>query len=172
VFTTDPNSDDVYYWVDWDDGTNTGWVGPFPSGMMVTLNHTWSQPGTYTLKVKAKDTYGLESIWTPFQMTIAGPMLTIELKSGLGITATINNTGMENATNISWKIALKGGFVIPAQKTGAFPTIPIGEQSKIQMIAFGLGKKTVTVSLTADDGVTAEKTANVFLFLFFSIVTK
>jgi len=172
VFTTDPNSDDVYYWVDWDDGTNTGWVGPFPSGMMVTLNHTWSQPGTYTLKVKAKDTYGLESIWTPFQMTIAGPMLTIELKSGLGITATINNTGVENATNISWKIALKGGFVIPAQKTGAIPTIPIGEQSKIQMIAFGLGKKTVTVSLTADDGVTAEKTANVFLFLFFSIVTK
>jgi hypothetical protein len=79
---------------------------------------------------------------------------------------------MENATNISWKIALKGGFVIPAQKTGTIPTIPIGEQSKIQMMAFGLGKKTVTVSLTADDGVTAEKTANVFLFLFFSIVTK
>jgi nitroreductase len=67
MVTTDPDGDHVYYWVDWDDGTNSGWVGPFPSGAVVSFNHTWSQPGTYTIKVKAKDTSGSESIWTPFE---------------------------------------------------------------------------------------------------------
>jgi hypothetical protein len=37
---------------------------------------------------------------------------------------------------------------------------------------FGLGKKTVTVSVTADDGITAEETATVFLFLVFAVVIK
>jgi SagB-type dehydrogenase family enzyme len=172
VVTTDPDSDNVSYYVDWDDETNSGWVGPFPSGKMVTLNHTWSRVGTYTIQAKARDTHSLKSSWTPLEMTIAGPVLGIELKSGLGITATINNTGTDDATNISWKIVCTGGFVIPAQKTGKIPTILIGEQSIIQMVAFGLGKKIVTVSLTADDGVAAEKTANIFLFLFFVVGVK
>ncbi|DAC71960.1 MAG TPA: hypothetical protein DSN98_07730 [Thermoplasmata archaeon] len=172
VITTDPDSDDVSYYIDWGDGTNSGWYGPFTSGMIVTLNHTWSQSGTYTMKVKAKDIHDLESSWTPHEMTIAGPVLDIELKGGLGLTATLNNTGSADATNISWKIEYTSGFVIPASKTGTIQTIPIGEQSKIQMAAFGLGKKTVTVSLTSDDGVTAEKTANVFLFLFFVLGVK
>ncbi|MBE3136863.1 MAG: nitroreductase family protein [Thermoplasmata archaeon] len=169
MVTTDPDGDHVYYWVDWDDGTNSGWIGPFTSGTPIPFNHTWSQPGTYTIKVKAKDTYGAESIWTPFEITIAGPGLDIEITGGLGITVTINNTGTIDATNISWEIVFEGGFVIPAQKTGTIPIIPMGEQSKIQMVVLGLGKKTVTVSLTADDGIAAEKTANGFLFLVFFI---
>jgi hypothetical protein len=169
IWTTDPDDDDVYYWVDWDDGTSGGWVGPFHSGAPVSFNHTWSQPGLHTNRVKAKDTYGAESIWTFFSITIAGPGLDIEITGGLGITVTINNTGTIDATNISWEIVFEGGFVIPAQKTGTIPIIPMGEQSKIQMVVLGLGKKTVTVSLTADDGIAAEKTANGFLFLVFFI---
>ena len=30
------------------------------------------------------------------------------------------------------------------------------------MVPFGLGKKTITVSVTADEGITKEKTATVF----------
>ena len=166
IVTTDPDSDDVSYFVDWGDGTNSGWVGPFPSGMMVTLNHTWSIPSTYTIQVKARDTHGLESNWTTIEMTIGGPVLEIEMKGGLGITAIINNTGTTDATNISWKITFEGGFVIPAQKTGSIQSIPIGEQSTLRPWVFGLGKKTITLSLTADDGVTAEKIAYGFFLMF------
>ena len=172
IFTIDPDNDAVYYFIDWKDGTSSVWVGPFPSEMMVTLNHTWSQPGIYTIQAKARDSLGLESNWTTLVMTIAGPVLEIGIRSGLGITAMINNTGTEDATNISWKIEFTGGFVIPPQRTGTIPIIPIGEQNKIQTWVVGLGKKTVTVSLTADDGITVEKTQYVFLFLIFVIVMK
>jgi nitroreductase len=172
MVATDPDGDDVYYFVDWGDGTNSGWVGPFPSGIMVTLNHTWSQAETYTVQVKAKDPSGLESGWTTIKMTIAGPVLDIEITGGLGITVTINNTGTSDATNISWNITFEGGVVIPTQKTGSIMTIPLGEQNKLRLLVFSFGKRTVTVSLTANDGVTAEKAAKVFLVLFFVFVTK
>jgi hypothetical protein len=84
----------------------------------------------------------------------------------------LNNTGTIDVTNISWGIAYEGGLVIPVHPTGTISEILIGRQYTIHQWVFGLGKKTVTVSLTADDGVTAEKTANVFLFLFFVIVVK
>jgi len=61
---TDPNDDDVYYWFDWGDGTNSGWDGPHNSGDSVTLAHAWASDGTYPIKVKAKDVYDAESVWS------------------------------------------------------------------------------------------------------------
>jgi len=63
LVTTDPDSDDVWYYVDWGDDTNSGWVGLHLSGEPITLSHTWEQRGTYTVKVKAKDVYDAESEW-------------------------------------------------------------------------------------------------------------
>ena len=62
--TTDPDGDDIYYKFSWGDGTDSGWVGPFPSGTLADANHTWSARGDYTIKVKAKDTHGLETDWS------------------------------------------------------------------------------------------------------------
>lgn len=67
----DPDGDDeLYYYVDWDDGTNSGWFGPFSSGEEVTVNHTWSSKGKYTVKAKAKDTNDAESDWGTLRVTI------------------------------------------------------------------------------------------------------
>jgi nitroreductase len=172
VVTTDPDGDDIYYFLDWGDGANSGWTGPFPSGMMATLNHIWSQPGTYTIQAKARDTHSLESSWTSLEMTIGGPVLELEMKGGLGITVIINNTGTADATNISWEIAFDGGLIIPHQITGAIQELGIGEQYKLRPLVLGLGKKTITVSLTADDGVTAEKIATGFFFMFIVVGVK
>jgi parallel beta-helix repeat protein len=62
--TTDPENDYVYYWFDWGDGTNSGWDGPHYSGDNVTLAHSWVKQGTYPIKVKAKDIYDNESVWS------------------------------------------------------------------------------------------------------------
>lgn len=64
VFSTDPDNDDIYYYVDWDDGTNSGWVGPFPSGETLVIGHTWSTTGIYQIKAKAKDGTQAESQWS------------------------------------------------------------------------------------------------------------
>jgi len=67
----DPDGDDVFYIVDWDDGTYMDWIGPYPSGEEVTVKHTWEAQGTYTIKAKAKDIWGAESPWATKQIPIS-----------------------------------------------------------------------------------------------------
>lgn len=62
--TSEPDGDQVYYWFDWGDNTNSGWLGPYTSGDEVTATHTWESKGTYEVKVKAKDTDGAQSEWS------------------------------------------------------------------------------------------------------------
>ena len=83
--TTDPDGDSIYYWFDWGDGENSGWEGPYPSGNTCDSQHTYPDLGDYNLKVKAKDTNGVESEWSeihvlsivenapPLPPTINGP---------------------------------------------------------------------------------------------------
>jgi rhodanese-related sulfurtransferase len=60
---TDPDYDNVYYSINWSDDTGEMYIGPYPSGEEVILNHTWFEKGTYIIKAKASDRYGNESDW-------------------------------------------------------------------------------------------------------------
>jgi hypothetical protein len=62
--TDDPDNDCIEYVVDWGDGTQTSWLGPFESGQKVTASHQWNESGTYLVKVKARDAYGYETDWS------------------------------------------------------------------------------------------------------------
>jgi len=68
--TTDPNGNNVYFWFDWGEGSNSGWVGPYTSGATGSASHSWSSPGTYSVKVKAKDTYAAESGWSTIKTVV------------------------------------------------------------------------------------------------------
>lgn len=68
--TVDPESDNVYYYIDWGDGTNSGWVGSSTSGFDIIVNHTWAKKGIYTVKAKAKDVNNAESDWVILEVTI------------------------------------------------------------------------------------------------------
>jgi hypothetical protein len=67
----DPNGDEVFYSIDWGDGTNSSWIGPYVSGEQILKSHTWSTKGDYTIRAKAKDTSGNESDWG--QLTVTMP---------------------------------------------------------------------------------------------------
>jgi agmatine deiminase len=62
--TVDPDGDNVFYMWDWGDGTTSEWLGPFMSGATATATHSWDEDGSYEIRVKAKDTYGLQSGWS------------------------------------------------------------------------------------------------------------
>lgn len=68
--TTDPELDDIYYWIIWGDGYIEPWIGPFDSGEKIVLSHNWSYEGDYTIKAKAKDTYDAEGPWGELQVTM------------------------------------------------------------------------------------------------------
>lgn len=53
--TTDPDGDSVSYFVDWGDGTNTGWI------TATTASHTWTKKAKYQITCKARDNFYAES---------------------------------------------------------------------------------------------------------------
>jgi len=73
---TDPNGDKLEYGWDWDgDNVVDQWDDNggsyYPSGTPISTSHAWSADGTYYTKVKAKDIYGAESVWSdPLTVTM------------------------------------------------------------------------------------------------------
>jgi len=67
------DGEDIYYWFLWDDGNNSGWLGPYSSNVTCNVSNSWSSPGTYKVKAKAKDEHGAELGWVwsdPLNVTI------------------------------------------------------------------------------------------------------
>jgi hypothetical protein len=62
--TTDPDGDMLYYLFDWGEKNNSGWLGPYNSGEKCVASHSWSNQGTYEIRVKARDVHGRESNWS------------------------------------------------------------------------------------------------------------
>lgn len=67
---TDPEEDDLEYYIKWGDGDIEEWIGPYNSGDEITLSHVWEEEGTYGIKAKVRDMYGLESDWAFLQVKI------------------------------------------------------------------------------------------------------
>jgi hypothetical protein len=70
VVAQDPEADEVLYFVDWGDTTNSSWVGPYPSDENVTLSHTFIKKGNYIIKAKAKDVFHAESAWATLEVSM------------------------------------------------------------------------------------------------------
>ncbi len=69
--TTEPDGENVYYYFEWGDGTNSGWIGPFSSGQQGSAQKSWGSEGTYTVRAKAKDINQVSSQWSdPLTVTI------------------------------------------------------------------------------------------------------
>jgi len=62
--TTDPDGDSIQYLFDWDDGTDSGWTDPLPSGEPGAASHIWAVQGDYQIRVRARDTNLAESDWS------------------------------------------------------------------------------------------------------------
>jgi hypothetical protein len=85
------------------------------------------------------------------------------LKGGFGVATTVQNIGIATATNVSWNITVTGGLLGLIHKTtkDTITSLAAGEVSDPLKtgLFLGLGKITITVTVTCDQGVSAEKTA-------------
>jgi hypothetical protein len=61
---TDPSNEHLYYLFDWDDESNSGWLGPFPSNETVEAAHIWTQQNSYEIRVITQDINGTLSEWS------------------------------------------------------------------------------------------------------------
>jgi len=164
--TTDPDGDQIWYWFDWDDGTNSGWIGPYASGATGSAKHTWDEEGDYDIKVKAKDVNELESGWSSIlsvKITKIEINLSIEILSfGFGrVRATITNMGEEDVDDVTWDMSAEWGSILKknVSDSGTIGTMNIGDKVGISTgkilgdgsIRRGFGKITVTVTVNVPD---------------------
>jgi outer membrane protein assembly factor BamB len=68
--SNDIDEDEIWYFIEWGDGTDSGWLGPYNSKQKITISHTWDEEDTYTIRAKAKDVFGLESDWAYLEVTM------------------------------------------------------------------------------------------------------
>ena len=62
--TIDPDGDSIYYMFEWGDDTDSGWLGPYNSGDIVESTYSWTEKGSYEIRVIAKDENGVLSEWS------------------------------------------------------------------------------------------------------------
>ncbi|MCX6663972.1 MAG: PKD domain-containing protein [Euryarchaeota archaeon] len=167
--TTDPNGDNIYYLFNWGDGSNSGWLGPYPSGTTVEASHVWSYGGIYNVKLKAKDT--IDGPWSdPLVVQIAGPDIELQnVKGGFfKVSAEIKNTGDVAVSNVNWNITLRSGVFIGKQTSGLNLTIPANSSVTIKSgLIFGLGSTSIKVEAWIPDGPSTmiQRNGDIFLFL-------
>ncbi len=164
--TIDHDSPQIYYLWDW--GNEIGeWMGPYNSGETIQATHTWLLPGSYDIKVKAKDTEDGVSEWSaPHSIRIAGaPILMIgKITGGFGIHVEIQNTGNADATNVQWKITVKGFVLFGKETTGSIIKILPGFSPEASTgFMFGLGPIDITVLAEAEGLNPIEKQVSAFI---------
>jgi hypothetical protein len=59
--------------VDWGDGDIEDYSSSYTSGEEVTISHTFSRQGAYTIKAKSKDASDAEGPWGSLQINIPRP---------------------------------------------------------------------------------------------------
>ena len=152
--TTDPNGNKIYYLFDWDDGTDSGWVGPYDSGEMATAEHTWDEEGDYDVTVKAKDTGGggHETDWSdPLSVHMEPPVFLITVTGELfGVVADIVNNGMDELPTVDWSLEVTGGILnrINSYREGTIGSLgpDVGFTVKTNETIFGFGRIDITVT--------------------------
>lgn len=91
--STDPESEDLYYQWDWDDGEVSDWIGPLTSGDPCAVNHVWTEKGHFNVKVRSRDSWNFTSDWTE--------PLEVYMGCCVGIRGNVNNEDGEPGIDIA-----------------------------------------------------------------------
>jgi hypothetical protein len=112
----DPEGDAVSYQWDWGDGATSVWFGPYAFGQRAEAAHQWESNGTYTIKVRAKDTSDNIGPWsTPRSITITPQIELMNLKPGY---VYFNLFGFDQAYGYVYSLDILGMALI--MSTGGF----------------------------------------------------
>jgi outer membrane protein assembly factor BamB len=87
--TTDPEVDMVRYGWDWNgDKIVDEWTDFHPSGVTVTISHSWEKAGLYGVRVRAEDTTGLQSEWSN-PLPVFAPL--VQMQGYVNLHITLNS---------------------------------------------------------------------------------
>jgi len=119
----EPERDNVYYYIDWSDENESGWIGPYAYGQTITATHAWSKPKIYEIRIKVKDTFGAESNWSePFTMYITEKVFLI------GLIQNVNKSEGVTIFNMTRGIIVKFNPIV-VKKCSSVPILILNNNS-------------------------------------------
>jgi outer membrane protein assembly factor BamB len=152
--TTDPENDAITYLFDWGDETTDTWTSFVASGEQTSSSHVWTSAGTFLVKVKAKDTYGLQAVWSPpktflvnsmpLQLQITAPLTCMESQT-FDIVVTVDENPIANAT-VEFNTELFSTD-ITGKVTVTAPQVEQNTQYSIQVSCLGYLPATSTITI-------------------------
>jgi hypothetical protein len=69
AYTTDVDGDMYYWFFDWGDGEDSGWLGPYGPHDSVSAKHSWHEIGDYNISVRYNQD-GLLSDWGTLEVSM------------------------------------------------------------------------------------------------------
>jgi len=95
-----------------------------------------------------------------YYATLPAPAISVKaISGGMGVTATIDNTGSVDASGVEWSIQLSGLIFMGKEATGTIDTLAAGGETTVSTgLVFGIGPTTITVTAGG-----ASKTASAFV---------
>jgi hypothetical protein len=141
-----------------DDGAWTIYTAPF----------VVADEGAHTLLYYSMDNAGNQETEKTKTFTIQYPQdISITISGGLGVSATIKNTGTEDLTNVAWSINLDGSLIfIGKTKSGTIAALAAGESVTVKDFVIGIGK--TGIAATAGTA-SASASGTVLLFLVIGV---
>lgn len=112
--TVDPEGDQIYYQWGWgcDEFGNcdySGWIGPYDSGEIVTMSHTWYEAGFRFVEVRAKDVYIALGDWSDLLLiTVLKNKQSCEQSTTTTTAATAVTTTTSTASTTSGQSSQSG----------------------------------------------------------------
>ena len=67
----DSEDDNLSYFIEWGDGTNSSWIGPYNSDEEISIEHTWNEENDYIIRAIVKDGRGAYSNWSSIDINIS-----------------------------------------------------------------------------------------------------
>jgi hypothetical protein len=125
--------------------------------------------GAHTVLFYSVDFAGNQETEKTKVFTIEHPTtVSISIKGGFGVSATIKNTGATDLTNIDWIISLDGKLVFVGKtKTGTIAALAPGEEVTVKdPLVIGFGKTGIAVEAGT---VAANATGTVLLFFVIGV---
>lgn len=122
-----------------------------------------SEVGDHTISYYSVDKVGNIEEQKTTTFTVLSP-ITITIKGGLGVSATIKNEGAIDVTNLSWSIKLDGKLIFKGKTAyGRFDVLAAGEEITVKDSVFGLGKTNIGVTAGIDTATASGKIFFIFV---------
>ena len=170
------DGDAFQYFIDWGDGDDTYWIPeePLPLGEKLSASHAWSEPGDYTIRVRAYEpSIDYYTNWVTANIHIDNLKI-VGVNGGFGVSVDIHNYA-DISKDVDWELEAVGGsltgFHFNQYQSGTLE--PIGPDSTVTLSVppfFGLGNFEIKVTLKATDGEVVTENINAFILFFYTII--